>query len=182
MTRTMTDDQKTVAKGILGAVIFSTLYALAGWAVVSFDGAGIATLAERMVFVIRCQVFALPVLIVGIVNVVRERFFNRGWIDGSPGDAGCRLDINKRFIQNTVEQLVLAVMANVALVVVLPQSALKCIPLLVSLFIVGRLIFWASYLRNPVSRAFGFTVTFFPTVCVVLYVMWQFAAGPISTA
>ena len=52
----------------------------------------------------------------------------------------------------------------------MPPERLQLIPLLVGLFLIGRVAFWWGYLRSPPARAFGFGTTFYSTVAVFLYV------------
>ena len=55
----------------------------------------------------------------------------------------------------------------------MPRLALYCPPeeartliILTILFVLGRVLFWVGYHYNPYVRAFGFGITFYPTVAV----------------
>jgi uncharacterized membrane protein YecN with MAPEG domain len=37
-----------------------------------------------------------------------------------------------------------------------------------AVYLIGRMIYWRSYVNNPSSRALGFSLSFFPTVALVL--------------
>ena len=66
-------------------------------------------------------------------------------------------------LQNTLEQVVLAVVVHLALASLLRGREMVLIPLLVALFCSGRLAFWIGYRRGAGSRALGFGLTFYPT-------------------
>lgn len=83
-------------------------------------------------------------------------------------ETGSSLDINKRYLQNTQEQVLLAFIAHLVLALVVPVSILNIIPVLVVLFAFARLCFWIGYHISPAARAFGFATTFQPTVGVYI--------------
>ena len=56
-------------------------------------------------------------------------------------------------------------------------APLRLLPVLVGLFVVGRVAFWIGYHQSPLSRAFGFATTFYPTVVVLVWVAWRVAHG-----
>ena len=96
-------------------------------------------------------------------------------IDGTRFPSHNSLEINLRYNQNTLEQLILAAITwlNLSLVVDLDQLVL--IPAMASLFVVGRLTFWVGYLIRPVARAFGMILTALPTVGSVLWLLTHWA-------
>ena len=60
----------------------------------------------------------------------------------------------------------------------MPGLALYCPPeeartliILTALFLMGRMLFWVGYHYNPYMRAFGFGITFYPTVAVYLWLI-----------
>ncbi len=36
-------------------------------------------------------------------------------------------------------------------------------------FVVGRFVYWSSYLKDPASRGAGFTITFLPTAVMLVW-------------
>ena len=44
-------------------------------------------------------------------------------------------------------------------------------PILTALFLLGRVLFWIGYHKNPYLRAFGFGLTFYPTVGVYTWLL-----------
>jgi uncharacterized membrane protein YecN with MAPEG domain len=52
-----------------------------------------------------------------------------------------------------------------------PPEEARSLPLLTMLFVMGRILFWIGYHRNPYLRAFGFGITFYPTVLAFVWLM-----------
>jgi hypothetical protein len=67
--------------------------------------------------------------------------------------------------------LVLAIVAHLALVLVVPDDSIRVVAILVMLFVIGRAAFWIGYHFSGPARAFGFATTFYPTVAVYAYVI-----------
>jgi hypothetical protein len=126
--------------------------------------AGPTALAERLTVVAAADVFVLCWLAVAIGNVARLRFFSEDDIAGSgSGVATAQVGRAKAVLQNTLEQVVLAVPVHAALAV-LVASSVPLIVALAALFAAGRVLFWVGYARGAEARAFGFALTFYPSV------------------
>lgn len=122
------------------------------------------TLAERLIVTARADVFVLCWLAAAIGNVARLRFFSAEDItDSDSGNATAEVERAKAVLQNTLEQVVLAVPIHVSLAV-LVASSVPLIVALAALFVIGRLLFWIGYARGPKARAFGFALTFYPNL------------------
>ena len=77
----------------------------------------------------------------------------------SRGDRGApapSIEIDQRYLQNTMEQLVLALVAHLALVTIVAPESIRAVAVLVMLFVIGRITFWFGYHRSGPARAFGF--------------------------
>lgn len=136
------------------------------------------TLAERLIVTARADVFVLCWLAAAIGNVARRRFFSADDIAGSgSGTATADVDRAKAVLQNTLEQVVLALPIHVALAVLVASSA-PLIAALAALFAIGRFIFWTGYARGAKARAFGFALTFYPSLAGLIIVI--FAAVRLS--
>lgn len=168
-------DQRIVAAGMAGATVFSALFLIVGWAVDPFPPPAAETLAERLAYAVRCDVFAALALLAGIARVAAQRFFENE-IDGSVAPHTRSLEIHRTYIQNTTEQFLLLLVAHLAFAAVEPASRLRLLPLLVALFLIGRAAFWIGYFHSPPSRAFGFGTTFYPTIGVLVYDVLRLAS------
>jgi hypothetical protein len=163
---TLRPEQKGVVRGIVPAAIFCALFLVVGYLAVpppeipTSEGAG-----ARIAFALQADVFVFLCLVAAVGLVASLRFFSPQDIGGSArGDPGERIRVPLAFLQNTLEQCVLAVGAHLALAAVLRSPEMRLIPLLVALFVIGRATFWIGYRGNGLGRAFGFATTFYPTV------------------
>jgi len=87
------------------------------------------------------------------------------------------VDINNRFILNTVEQFILYFIGNAGLALYCPPQEARALVVLTALFFLGRMLFWVGYHYNPYVRAFGFGITFYPTVAVYLWLILRMVFG-----
>ena len=79
-------------------------------------------------------------------------------------------------LQNTVEQFVVSFVAQVATSTWLSASQMMTIPIVVVLFVVGRLVYWRGYLNpayNRTGRAAGLPLTMFPTMAMLVFTIYK---------
>jgi hypothetical protein len=180
MSMALDPTQRNVVKGIVLAALFSAAALLAGYLWSPWEPKGIENTADRLAFALTCDVFVFLWLLAGVVRVARMRFFSPQDMDGAGLTvASAPVKAERAVLQNTLEQVVLAVGAHLALAILLPAEDLGLIPTLVAVFAVGRLAFWLSYRRGATARAFGFGTTFYPTVfayglALILFFMQAF--------
>ena len=55
----------------------------------------------------------------------------------------------------------------------LDTYSIKLIPILATLFVLGRIAFGIGYLKEPIERAFGLGVTMYPTIAVLIYDVYR---------
>ena len=158
-------EQRAVVRNGVLAMLFSAAVLVAGYLLLpklfsfpdDFEGALKLTLQADL-FVTLWVVFAVR-------QVARIRFRSPDDIAGpaftrpSP-----RIAVAAAFLQNTLEQAVIAVAAHLALATLLTGAALAFIPTAVLLFAVGRLTFLIGYPKGAGARAFGMVVTTVPTI------------------
>jgi hypothetical protein len=128
------------------------------------------TLGDRIALVIKDAVFAILPAVLGICIVAAQRLDPTMWV-GRVAKPNSALDINTRFILNTFEQFILYFIGNAALALYCPPDEARTLIILTSLFVAGRVLFWAGYHVNPYLRAFGFGITFYPTVVVYAWLV-----------
>ncbi len=75
------------------------------------------------------------------------------------GPPSARLAVPAAVLQNSLEQTVLAVGAHLILATVLRGEELVVIPVLVTLYLLGRATFAAGYANGAAARAFGMALT-----------------------
>jgi uncharacterized MAPEG superfamily protein len=127
-------------------------------------------IADRIALVLKDAVFALLPGVIGICIVAAQRL-NPSMFVGQVPKPGSAVDINNRFILNTFEQFTAYFVANAGLAMYCPPEEARSLPLLTMLFVMGRILFWIGYHRNPYLRAFGFGITFYPTVLAFAWLM-----------
>jgi len=112
-------------------------------------------------------------LFICIARLAKHRFFTPEDINGSALTEGTsRAILLQALLQNTLEQLALALPVYVSCSFLFPSHFLGLIPAAAAMFFVGRVLFYIGYSGGAPSRAFGFAFTFYPTVllgCVAVY-------------
>ncbi len=108
-----------------------------------------------------------------IGRLAQRRFFDDGMIDGDAFAPGSAAEIDARVLQNTVEQLVLALCIWPALAFTLGPAGGGVTVALGLSFTLARALFWAGYRRAPALRALGFAATFYPTVMAGVWALWR---------
>jgi hypothetical protein len=127
-------------------------------------------LGHRIALVIKDAVFAILPAAIAICIVAAQRLDPTMWV-GRTAKPNSALDINTRFILNTFEQFTLYFIANAALALYCPLEEARTLPILTALFVLGRILFWVGYHKNPYLRAFGFGITFYPTVAAYMWLL-----------
>jgi hypothetical protein len=109
----------------------------------------------RLVFALRADLFVLFWVLIGVRLVSRGRFRSAADIGGSayapPSPA---IAVQAAFLQNTLEQAIIAVGAHLALATLVVA---------VMLFAFGRLTFLIGYPKGAGARAFGMVTTSLPS-------------------
>lgn len=128
---------------------------------------------ERLVFALRCQIAPGFMLFAGIeaVAIIRGAALVSSRLAAI---APKSLPVHGRYIQNTLEQLVLFFIVTMVLSTFLTTD-LRVLPIMTGLFVLGRILFWIGYVFDPLYRALGMTITAAPTVIALFYdVYWLF--------
>jgi len=171
----MSNDQRKVLGGMAAAVAFSAVFFTAVFRLTAIDltpPGGIET-SWRLEYALKCEVFAALCLLAGVAVIANRRFFLPDAIAGGETPS---IEIDRRYLQNTLEQLVLAIVAHLALVTIVAPESIRAVAILVALFVIGRATFWIGYHRSGPARAFGFATTFYPTVAAYAFVVYRLVA------
>ena len=134
------------------------------------------TVGDRLALVIKDAVFAILPAVIGICIIAAQRLDPNMWVRRTikPNSA---LDINTRFILNTFEQFMLYFIGNAGLALYCPLEEARTLIILTILFVLGRVLFWVGYHINQYVRAFGFGLTFYPTVVVYAWLILAMVFG-----
>jgi hypothetical protein len=159
-----------VGNWLFSAAFFAITKLLWHWTPVDW------TLGDRIAQMIKDAVFAILPALVAICIVAAQRLDPHMWV-GRTAKPNSALDINTRFILNTFEQFILYFIGNAGLAIYCPPQEARTLIILTALFLLGRVMFWVGYHFNPYLRAFGFGVTFYPTVVVYLWLVLRMVFG-----
>ncbi|KAM9386290.1 uncharacterized protein KZ484_007834 [Pholidichthys leucotaenia] len=122
-------------------------------------------ISTRIVFTLCCcMVAAVPILLAMLMGAACQ--FCSGSLslqDASPR----RPALQQVFVTSSLEQLLLYVLNLVVMAALLPQDQLKLVPILVTMFIFGRLVYWVTLNTCSSWRGFGSGLTVFPLLAMV---------------
>jgi hypothetical protein len=123
----------------------------------------------------RVQVFALSALVPAallaacIARLAAHRFRTPQDLDGSGLTQGTeQAKLLQALLQNTLEQLALALPAYAAWAVFASAHLLDLELVAALMFLCGRILFFWGYARGAPGRALGFALTFYPTVLLLI--------------
>ena len=104
-----------------------------------------------------------------IARLGNHRFHSPQDLDGSGLTQGTqRAKLLQSLLQNSLEQLVLALPAYLAWALLAPARLVHLILVAALLFVIGRVLFFHGYARGAPGRALGFALTFYPSVVVLV--------------
>jgi hypothetical protein len=120
---------------------------------------------DRIAYVL--QLAAAPSFVLLLMVTSCMRLFDTAAAENPlAGGESQRWRINQRVVSNTIEQLAIFAPLVIAIALRLPDSQLRLLPIAVTLWCAGRLMFWIGYHVAPHWRGPGFDWTFL-TSCVV---------------
>lgn len=156
--------QRGVAAGMAAGLLASLAFVTLGVAILPSPVPEEATAADALSAILPwLAVLALP-LTGGVAAVAAQRFFDPAAMEVRETEANRRLTDAKAFLQNTVEQTLMASLSSVALTASLPHRWLAVVPLLAVWFVFARIAFRIGQPRGAVARSFGFAASFYPSV------------------
>lgn len=165
MTET-SQNQRGVIKGMAsGLALAATAMALTAYALHPLG----ASLAERASLLALCLLPPAATLAISIARLAKHRFFTPADIDGSALTEGSdRARLLQALLQNTLEQVALAVPVYVAWAFLAPPRLLGALVAASGLFLLARLLFYKRYRSGAAARSLGFALTFYPTVLLLI--------------
>lgn len=160
--------QRGVALGMAGALVTGlvVLWIAHAWTPAAWLS-GDETAARLDVAAWSVLVVSIALLIC-IARLAKHRFFTPVDIEGSGLTEGsARAKLLQALLQNTLEQLCLAGAVYFAAALLFPRAWLGAVPAAATLFLLGRVLFFARYEHGAPARAYGFALTFYPTVILL---------------
>src|SRR5262245_9706307 len=135
---------------------------------------GMSDPVARLMFALNCSCVAvLLAFLPGIEAVSHERLHSPA-IDPLSGHESHRMKINLRYLQHTLEQLLLFVPGLLALAHYCPDGHAMCaVAATTVVWIASRAAFWIAYHLDPLYRVVGLT-GMLQSMLVLLYVSARF--------
>jgi hypothetical protein len=170
------DFRRQRAIGIAGIAVASLL-ALGIWLGIDYLVSplpGMDSLGARMLLTLKCCCVAvLFCLVTGVEAVAHERLTSPAF-DPLVGFETRRLRVNQRYLQNTVEQIIVFAVSLFGLAAYSPDgSAMRAVVATTVVWIVGRAAFWIGYHRSAALRGLG-APGMAVSMIVLLYVVSRF--------
>ncbi len=118
--------------------------------------AAMDSLGARMLFTLKCLCLAvLLCLVLGVEAVAHERLSSPAF-DPLAGFETRRLRVNQRYLQNTMEQVIVFAVGLFGLAAYSPDgSAMRAVLATTVVWIVARVAFWIGYHRGAAMRGLG---------------------------
>lgn len=156
---------KAVA-ALVGAVIIFPCFLYGAFVFLPFDVPLLPTVETRLIYTLRCGVFATFPIILGIIVYGISRVCSSS-IDPF-AELKREVELHRHYVTDSIQHFVLYFFNLSVLSTFLPQELLKLLPLLTGLFALSRLIYWVSFALSQAFRSFGFGLTFLPLVSMML--------------
>jgi hypothetical protein len=170
-------EQRKVVWRALASAVFCSLALAAGYMVLPRYFSFPVDLAERLAFAIQADIFIFLWVVLAIRRVSRHRFYSATDSGAAAfGTPSAEIAMRAAFLQNTLEQAVIAVGAHLTLASLASGAALALIPASVALFAIGRLTFLLGYPQGAGARAFGMVTTTLPTIGLYGWALWILAS------
>ena len=171
----MTEDWRKERKSGIAAIAISGAVSIALWfALMRFLPPlnGMEDVGARMLVALKCVVVAtLFALVAGVEAVAHERLQSAAF-DPLAGHQTKRIQVNLRYLQNTLEQTVIFAVALFGLAAYMTSGeAMRAVPAVTVIWVVNRYAFWIGYHRSAAMRGLGA-----PSMAVSLVVLLYVAA------
>ncbi|CAF95040.1 unnamed protein product [Tetraodon nigroviridis] len=176
-----------VGVSLMSAAVFFPFLAWGGYVFLPFDAPLLDGAPLRLVYTLRCSVFAVTPIILGwlVLGASRLKYgVIRPLFDDVVKEAGTQeVSIHRRFLSDSSSLFLIYFLQLVILAMYLSQEQLKLIPLLAIIFAFGRLVYWVAAAFGSSVRGFGFGLSFLPSIAMMVanfyFVFTVEAAGSI---
>ena len=153
------DDWRAKRRSGMAAIAISMVVSLALWVALYRllpPLTGMESLGARMLVALKCAAVAtLFTLVAGVEAVARERLQSDAF-DPLAGHQTKRLAVNQRYLQNTLEQIVIFTVGLIGLAAFLTGGeAMRIIPATTAIWVLNRYAFWIGYHRSAAMRGLG---------------------------
>jgi len=166
----MTAEQKKVAMGAASGVA-SMIFLVWLFYVLLPAIPGMDVFPARLALALQMNVLAVLPLFIGFITVGNGRFLSDA-IDPTQHKESRTLEINGRFVDNTLQQNFIFFIGTTALSLFLTEATAKLLVSLAIVFVIARVIFWIGYRMNPLYRAPGMAATGYMNLGILVSVVY----------
>ncbi|KAM7421691.1 hypothetical protein PAMA_015710 [Pampus argenteus] len=143
-----------------------------GFVFLPFDAPLLNGAPLRLVYTLRCSVFAAMPIVLGwlVLGVSRLRSgLVRPLFDEEAKEVGLQeVSVHRRFVSDSVSLFLIYFLQLVVMAMYLSQEQLKLVPLLTIVFAFGRLVYWVAAAFGSSIRGFGFGLSFLPSLAMMV--------------
>ncbi|XP_030606370.1 transmembrane protein 79-like [Archocentrus centrarchus] len=156
---------------LMTSALFFPLLVWGGFVFLPFDAPLLDGAPLRLIYTLRCSVFAATPIILGwlVLGISRLRSgVLRPLFDDEIKEAELQeVTVHQRFITDSASLFLIYFLQLVVMAMYLSQEQLKLVPLLTILFAFGRLAYWVAAAFGSSIRGFGFGLSFLPSIVMM---------------
>lgn len=139
-----------------------------GYVFLPFDAPLLDSAAMRLVYTLRCSVFATVPIILGWLVLGVSRLRSGDLRPDGVCEESALVRVHRRFLADSASLFLLYVVQLAVMAMYLSQEQLKLVPLLTIVFAVGRLVYWLAASLGSSVRGFGFGMSFLPSLTMLV--------------
>uniref|UniRef100_A0A3P8WWX6 Transmembrane protein 79b n=1 Tax=Cynoglossus semilaevis TaxID=244447 RepID=A0A3P8WWX6_CYNSE len=160
-----------VCVSLVTSALFFPFLVWGGFVFLPFDAPVLDDAPLRLVYTLRCSVFAATPILLGwlVLGVIRLRSGSlKPLLDDVKGAELHEVTVHRRFVSDSASLFLIYFLHLVVLSMYLGQEQLKLIPLLTIVFALGRLVYWVAAAFGSSIRGFGFGLSFLPSLAMMV--------------
>lgn len=163
---TYRDALKMAVSILMSALVFPVLV-WGGYTFLPFDAPLLDNAPLRLVYTLRCSVFAVIPIVLGMLVLGVSRVRYRSLKPHCEGEVE-EVNIHRRYVDDSVSLFLLYFLQLGVMAAYLNQNLLKLVPLLTIIFATGRLVYWIAAAWGSSLRGFGFGFSFLPMLTMLV--------------
>ncbi|TRY90432.1 hypothetical protein DNTS_018927 [Danionella cerebrum] len=158
----------------LGASMFTSalifpLLVWGGYAFLPFDAPLLDSAPRRLVYTLRCSVFAVIPIVLGMLVLGVSRLWFRSLKPRFEGPIEVKqVAVHQSYVEDSISLFLLYFLQLAVMAAYLNQDLLKLIPILTIVFAFGRLLYWVAAACGSSLRGVGFGFSFLPMLVMLV--------------
>ncbi|CAL8248378.1 unnamed protein product [Lota lota] len=161
-------DALKVGVALFTAALLFPFLVWGGFVFLPFDAPLLESAPMRLVFTLRCSVFATVPIILGWLVLGASRLRTGDVREDGGCEESALVSVHRRFLADSASLFLLYMVQLVVMAMYLTQEQLKLVPLLTIVFALGRLVYWSAASLGSSVRGFGFGLSFLPSLTMLV--------------